>query len=163
MKDHPAVLKYAYSFSTTSGMDLDDLLQEARIARWNAEQGVLGNVEYDPRKSSFNTFATYCVYRHLCGITDRHKRVHPITHELDEGMPDRSMPAPDRNLLLTELIRDLPEDARVMVDLVLNDVAAMDLTAHKARAYFRKRLGLSQGRVNVAFSAVTEMLMSMAV
>ena len=85
---------------------------------------------------------------------------------------DARTPSPDRRLLLAELVRGLPEDARAVVALVLGDVGGLetarlrrrlmvsggDLTARGARAYIRQALGLSRKRANAAFVAVTNML-----
>jgi DNA-directed RNA polymerase specialized sigma24 family protein len=159
MEDHPAVRKYAHSFAAITGLELDDLLQEARIACWNAEVGAIGSIKYDPRKASINTFITWCVYRHLCGIAERHKRTYQISNELNEAIPDQHTPLPDKNLLLAELIRELPDDARIAVNLVLGDVdAIVGLTTRKARGYIRQTLGWSPSRARAAFLTVNEML-----
>jgi DNA-directed RNA polymerase specialized sigma24 family protein len=181
MKDHPAVIKYARSFAATSGAELDDMLQVARIALQKAERAVETG-KYDPRKASFNTYATWAVYRGMCSAVARRERTIPEgwdptvrTGREDNGrastadeMADEVTPAPDRRLLLAELIRELPSDARAVVDLVLGDTAGdlvdLALDGHpgaidRLRSHIRRALGLRRGdRAEAAFGAITEML-----
>src|ERR1700722_12302043 len=56
--------KLASSFARTTGIDRDDLLQEARIAYWWAD--ACG--KYDPHHAAFSTYATHCVTRRLCDV-----------------------------------------------------------------------------------------------
>lgn len=154
MKDHPAVTKYARSFARNSGMEEEDLLQEARMAWWYA----ITWEKYDPHKASMNTFITGCTHRHLCTITERHKRRALPVQELTDWLPDRHTPKPDRQLLLAELIRELPSDARTLVNLVFSDPQAMELITSKARTYFCEKLGLPRSRINRAIEAIAKML-----
>ena len=189
MKDHPAVLKFANSFASTTDVEFDDLLQEARIAYLRARRAAdaardmgypRGGPGYDPAKASFDTYATHSVYRGLCSALGRDRRQRPSdvayvrVDDEDElhQLADAHTPLPDRRLLLAELIRGLPEDARAVVALVLGDIGGLetarlrrrlmvsggDLTARGARAYIRQALGLSRDRADAAFVAVTNML-----
>jgi DNA-directed RNA polymerase specialized sigma24 family protein len=196
MKDHPAVLKYARAFAEANSIDPDDMLQEARIAVWRAECAVESG-QYDPRKASFNTYATTAVYRRMCSVLDNHKRIlanggdnlnggrdtfqllnyhrkwtdsERDINEIEE-IPDQLSPGPDRALILAELIRELPDDARAVVDLVLGDLPG-DLVDQvldgvrgasvRLRSHIRRALRLRRGdRAAAAFSAITEMLASM--
>jgi DNA-directed RNA polymerase specialized sigma24 family protein len=198
MKDHPAVLKYANSFAGSTDMELDDLLQEGRLAHLRARRAAdaardmgypRGGPGYDPAKASFDTYATHSVYRGLCSALGRDRRQKPddvsyvsIDEQNEDSesskyhqFEDTRTPPPDRRLLLIELIRELPDDARAVVLLVLGDVGGLEsqhlrrrspptgsgLTTHKARSYIRQTLGLSRDRAEAAFSAVAAMLQEM--
>jgi DNA-directed RNA polymerase specialized sigma24 family protein len=182
-RDHPSVLRYANSFARTTNLELDDLLQVGRMAHARAETAI-DTGQYDPRKSSFNTFTTRVVYRELCSELEWSRRHSgPPTVSLDaedeeeDGprrgvgeLADETTPAPDRRLVLAELIRELPEDARAVVDLVLGDLpdglvdAVLDGVRgapQRLRSYVRRTLGLRRGdRAEAAFSAIAEMLAS---
>jgi hypothetical protein len=184
MKDHPAVLKYAHAFASINGMELDDALQDARLAHAKALRAI-DTGDYDPRKASFNTYATTAVYHGMCSALSRSKRKIPEgydprhlgcdhggwTEDESDVVPDESTPSPDRRLMLAELIRELPDDARAVVDLVLDDSAGelVDLVLDgangaqdKLRKYIRQVLGLRRGdRASAAFSAIAEMLAEM--
>jgi DNA-directed RNA polymerase specialized sigma24 family protein len=167
MTDHPAILKYAAVFARTTGMDYKDVLQEARIAYHKAERAIATG-QYDPRKSSFDTFATNCVYHSMCNLYAKHKRHPPVMDELDETIMDHTTPPPDRGLLLAQLIRDLPDDARAIVNLVLSDAASdlvdrvlsgADGAVRRLKRYIRRELGLRRGdRAEAAFTAISKML-----
>jgi hypothetical protein len=174
MKDHPAVLKYAHEFARTSGVELDDLLQEARIAQWKAQAAG----SYDPHLASLDTFVTTGVYRAMCSAVPRLRRGTPPSSEyqveLSIDLSDQSGPPPDRSLLLAELIRELPVDARAVVELVLDKGDAGILVDQvlanakgardRLRSYVRRVLGLRRGdRAEAAFSAVTNMLAELSV
>lgn len=169
MKDHPAVLRYARSFARTTGIDLDDLLQEARIAYFRAEAAIESG-KYDARISSFDTYATNAVYHHMCKVhAARRREVDASGEEPDaDVLADTSTPLPDRQLIFAELVRELPEDARAVVDLVLGDLPAEIIdpvlsgvkgASRRLREYIRLKLGLRRGdRAAAAFDAIGEMI-----
>lgn len=158
MKDHPAVRKYGHSFARSTGMETEDALQEARLAFVRAERAV-DDGRYDPRLASFNTFATHCVYRAMCSEASRRRGRNDPTEELSDEIPDGVTPSPDRRLVLAELVRELPADARACVELVLGSVE-VEASARAVRQYARRVLGMSKSRVDASFSAVAEMLAS---
>lgn len=179
MRDHPSVLRYAASFHRTTGLDLDDLLQEARVAHLRAVRAE-ENGKYDPHISSFDTYATNAVYHHMCRVHGANRRGAEVLGEdlsgeedasFEETLVDDRTPAPDRRLLLAELVRELPDDARAVVDLVLGDLPAEVIdpvlagvrgASKKLREYVRLALGLRRGdRAAAAFDAIGDMLSSL--
>jgi hypothetical protein len=181
MRDHPSIIRYARSFARTTGMDLDDLLQEARVGYLRAVRADEAG-QYDPRIASFDTYATNAVFRHMCKVHGRCRRgegellgedlARSWSEEGDatfeETIADESTPAPDRYLILSELVRELPDDARAVVDLVLGDLPAEVIdpvlagvkgASRRLREYVRAALGLRRGdRAEAAFDAIGEML-----
>jgi RNA polymerase sigma factor (sigma-70 family) len=177
MKDHPAVLRYAHAFAATTDVELDDLLQEGRMAVDHAKRKADAE-QYDAARSSFDTYATHAVYRGMCSALRKHRRQHrlDIVASLDDAdapqFEDAATPSPDRRLLLAELIRELPEDARAVIALVLDDVPGLGTerirrrsappgsatSGRDVRSYIRRTLGLSHARANAAFAAVSAML-----
>ena len=149
-------VKLAGSFARTTGMDFDDLLQEARIAYLRADGVAGGN---DPHKSAFITFATWAVYRSLCSAADYDRRKAPPHEELFEWTAFDGAPSPEDAAIFRELLRQLPEDARTMVDLVLSDAGEfLGLSPSGARRALRGALGWPAERVNAAFAVVSRML-----
>jgi DNA-directed RNA polymerase specialized sigma24 family protein len=167
MKDHPAVLKYANSFARTTGMDLNDALGEARVAYSRALRAI-DTGQYDPHLASFDTYVTHAVYRGMCSAAARSRRAVQTIEGIDDELPDEA-PSPNRRLLLAELIRELPDDARAVVDLVLGDgipdalvdrvLAGSRGAIDKLRSHIRRALGLRRGdRAEAAFAAISDML-----
>jgi DNA-directed RNA polymerase specialized sigma24 family protein len=190
MKDHPAVLKFAHKFAATTDVELDDLLQEGRLAVHRARRAAdrarelnypRGNGGYDPHVSAFDTYTTHAVYRGMCSALRKHRRQNrlDIVASLDDTdapqFEDAATPSPDRRLLLAELIRELPEDARAVIALVLDDVPGLgterlrrrrappgsETSDRGVKSYIRRTLGLSHARANAAFAAVSAMLEEM--
>ena len=152
MDDRLAV-KFAGSFAVTTGIEFEDLLQEARIAYHVAEG------RYDPRKSAFVTFATHCVYRSLCSVADREKQKAPEHEELHEWTAFDGAPSPEDQAIFREMLHQLPEDARTMVDLVLSDAREfLGVSPAGARRALRNALGWPAARVDDAFATVSRAL-----
>lgn len=148
----------AASFAATTGIDRDDLLQEASLAYWRARSGGA----YDPHFAAFNTFATHCVYRHLCSVA-RTGRRYPQHEELqpNDNRLSTNDPSPEDRLIFAEMLRDLPEDARTVVSLILGDAQAMaSLTRAAAKRALKKALPWPPHRLEAAFSSITEALVS---
>ena len=54
--------KMASQVSQATGLEYDDLHQQARLAYWQAKN----DPRYDPRKASLATFCSRCTFTHLC-------------------------------------------------------------------------------------------------
>lgn len=169
--DHPAVLRYARSFSRTSDLEYDELMQVGRIAIWRAELAAERGT-YDPHISSFATYSTNCVRLAMCKELAAHRRG-PQTADLGEevtveDLADDRSPSPDGRLVLAQLVRDLPDDARAVVELVLGDVPGEVLDAvlsgargasQRLRSYIRRTLGMRRGdRAETTFGAIARAL-----
>jgi RNA polymerase sigma factor (sigma-70 family) len=151
----PAML--ASSFARTTGIDRDDLMQEALIAYWWAD--ACGN--YDPHYAAFSTYATHCVTRRLCDVvraTNRQPRYDEMP--ADDTLADPAPSALDR-IEFADVLRGLPEDARTVVRMVLDDAQALaGMTRTAARRALRERLGecLPPRQVDRAFAAIRRAL-----
>jgi RNA polymerase sigma factor (sigma-70 family) len=169
--EHPAVLRYARSFSRSTGLEYEELLQVGRIAVWRAELAVeRGN--YDPHASSFATYATNCVRMAMCKELAAHR--HRVsTADLGEeatveDLVDDYSVSPDGRLVIAQLVRDLPDDARAVVELVLGDVPGEVLDAvlagargasQRLRSYIRRTLGMRRGdRAETTFGSIARAL-----
>ena len=146
---------YARTFHGSTGIELDDLLQEARMAAWTATS----NDRYDARRASLRTYASNVVYRRMCTLTGQHGRRQPPTEELDEGFASAT-PSPEDEVGFRELLRELPEDARIVVSMILSDAGAVaNLAPGCAKRVIADALGWPKGRLQSAFSRIEMMLM----
>ena len=153
MKNVDVAQYHARKFSVNSAMDHDDLLQEALLAVWLAEVGGT----YDPEKASLRTYSSTCCFRGLCTVVERHKRKNPTTDELDETLPGHG-PSPEDRALFMELIRELPNDARLVVEAVLSDAAALSgLSPTRARRAVVEKLSWPRERIRDALDAVADL------
>jgi hypothetical protein len=149
----PTKLAIQYAFST--GIDFGHLYSEALQAYWLAEI----DPSYDPRKSAFVTFATNCVKNQLNSVVYSYRRKHPpIFSELDESMPD-TQPSPDHIAFFVELVQQLPNDAKVVVQIALSD-ATDGVPYSRIRSAIRNMLRpvWPPSRIDKAFQALTTML-----
>lgn len=152
MTDDRLLLRIAASFATTTGMERDDLAQEARLAAWRAEE------HYDPELAAWSTYATRCVTRRLCSVVDRHRRWHPQHSELIDDVASLEPSEEDRAVFL-DLVRQLPEDARTVVSLVTSDATdLMGLTPRAVRAAIRRALSWPSDRIDAAVADVLRLL-----
>lgn len=155
---HDDVAQYhARRFAAGGGIEYDDLLQEARLAMWRAGS------RYDPGLASARTYGSTCARRHLCTVVARHGRralptVSLFDREGDDDLIDRLAadgPAPDAHAVLMDVIRQMPEDARTVVGLVLGDAAAVAGVARaEARAVIGEALGWPADRLARAYAAI---------
>lgn len=152
MTDDRVPARIAASFAATTGMERDDLAQEARIAAWRAEE------HYDPELAAWSTYATHCVTRRLCSVADRHRRWHPQHEELGEHLASAE-PSPEDRLIFLDLLRSLPEDARTVADLALSDAhGLLGLTPRAVRSAIRTALSWPADRADAAVAEVTRLL-----
>lgn len=151
--DIPA--RIAASFAATTGLERDDLLQEALLAAWRSEE------HYDPELAAWSTYSTHVVTRRLCSVAERHRRHHP-DHRHDELGEHLASPesSPEDRMVFLGLIRQLPEDARAVVSLALSDAQdLLGLTPRGVRAAVRAALGWPAGRADAAIDDVVRLLL----
>jgi len=146
--------KLAHKASRSTGLELDDLLQEARLAYWKAKH----HGSYDPHKSAWSTYSYISVSRHLWGVTDSHRRKYPDCEELSDEVPCGD-PSPEDRAIFMEMLRQLPDDARTVVDLVFSGAPELSsATPARIRQVLRSALGWPADRVNEAVRHVTAIL-----
>lgn len=137
-------------------IQIEDLEQEALRALWRAES--CGR--YDPHLSSLATFSTTVATRSLLTYVGRQGRVGPITEELSDDLAD-DRPDPEHAAIFGEMIRQLPEDARTVVRLVLGDSASFGgVSSGEARRVIGEALGWPARRLADAFSVIEAALRS---
>ena len=145
----------ARGFARTTGLEYDDLAQEAKIAYWKAEN----DPRYDPHKAGVATFCSMCTHRTLCNYTARqqtyatHHQIEPI----DPAIPDDRVP-PDDAVYFRELLGALPDDAKTIVGLMFGEAARV--STGNMREFVRKRLYRvwPRWRIDQAFRAIAQML-----
>lgn len=139
-------------------IEFEVLHQEALEAVWRAQDGD----RYDPRKAGFATFATTCATRQLLTLAQTHRRRCLPTESLDAveaGMldvrgwlADDRQPGPEHSAIFAELIRQLPDDAKIVVQLVLDDASAFGgLASRRAKRLIADALGWPAERLLSAF------------
>lgn len=149
-------------------IEYETLEQEALEAVWRSETGG----RYDPRVASLRTFSTTCARRQLLTIAQREGRRAIPTVSLDmrrggekmdglsiaETLADES-PDPEHVAMFRELLRQLPEDARTVVRLALEEAGSLGgLAPRRARAVIAEALGWGADRLREAFSSIESAL-----
>lgn len=142
-------------------IEYEVLHQEALAAVWRAQDGD----RYDPCKAGFATFATTCATRQLLTLVQTHRRRCLPMESLDAveaGMlesrgwiVDDRQPSPEHSAIFAELIRQLPDDARTVAQLVLGDASTFGgLASRRAKRLIADALGWPADRLLSAFSDV---------
>lgn len=152
----------AYKFHKRNpDIEFEVLEQEALEAVWRAQDGD----RYDPCKAGFATFATTCATRQLLTLAQTHRRRYLPTDSLDAvetGMLDARgwliddrQPSPEHSAIFAELIRQLPDDAKTVVQLILGDASAFGgLASRRAKKLIADALGWPAERLLSAFSDI---------
>ena len=148
----------AASFARSTGLEREDLAQEARLAAWRAEQ------RYDPELAAWSTFSHSAVTRQLCTVLNRHRRYHSGHVELADEQASQEASQEDR-LVFLDMLRQLPEDARTVAELALSSgdellgLAPNSWSAGSLRDAIRTALGWPASRVNAAVNDVVRLLL----
>ena len=143
-------------FALSTGIDPEDLAQEARIAAARAV------ATYDPAHASLRTYASRCVYRRLLTVATRERRRYPAVDDepLDEEEPSADA-SPEDAAVFREMLRELPEDAALVCDLILGDASRFaGLSPSAARRAVRDALDWPRARLARAFESVSASLAS---
>ena len=135
--------KLAWSFHHTTGLEFEDLYQEACLAYCWAER----DSNYDPRKAAFTSFAYMCMRSHLCNIVtkcraDASRRFPTDTIALlNDWEAIDNAPAPDEELEFREQLGELSKEARFVIRLVFESPHEyLCLTSREAQAKIRQYL-----------------------
>lgn len=149
--------KLAGAYCQTTGLEYEDLLQEALLGYWYAEN----YANYDPHKAAFETFATRIMVNGLNTVTTTHRRKFPAHSGLDEAgtVPDNREPGAEDILYIKELVRELPEDAQFVARLVLENATIFaGVAKNKIKKTLRGMLPWSASRTNKAFQQIADAL-----
>ena len=146
---------YASRLAATTGIDYDDLLQEARIAEWKAIQS------YNPDHSSLKTYMSRCLYNRLLTVVKCHGRKSvpygtAVALDSDESafeLIDNS-PSQEDVSIFADLLRQLPEDAKILVHLVLSDVATVS-NIDDVKQIASDRLSWAPARIRLAITCIS--------
>ncbi len=145
---------YAYTFYGTTGIEHEELLQEAYLAAWLAAT----DGSYEPEASSLKTYASRCVFNKLCTVSTQARRKHPTTDELDPQMAG-AQPSPEDVACFRELLRQLPDDAKLVVRMILEDAGAVaGLAPTKVKLALAEALNWPRARLREAFTAISKAL-----
>lgn len=147
---------HAHRFADTTGIDVEDLMQEGRIAANRAIER--RNTSYDPSKASMKTYANRAIHNRMCDLAKRaSKRVSTVPLKSnDDGEvlePADDGPTPERVSIFVDLVRQLPEDARTVVALVLEEASPVDRIGDVARVV-SERFGWSADRAQLAIASI---------
>lgn len=125
----------AGGFAKTTGLEFDDLYQQARLAYWQASK----DPRYDPRKASIGTFCSLCTYNQLCSYAAKQKAwaERLPTEPLDETMPEQR-PSQEDTVYFRELMRALPDDAKTIIKMMFAE--SDDTGPSKMRERIREKL-----------------------
>lgn len=146
--------KLAHSFHQTTGMELEELQQEALMAYAVADV----DPSYDDHKAAWTTFAQWCIMRHLCTAVEKHKRKFPQNAELHDIHSDPS-PNPEDRMIFLDLVSKLPDDAKAVIDIVFSDTEFFaGMASTKARRAIRERLSWKGPRIDRAFAEIRNLL-----
>jgi DNA-directed RNA polymerase specialized sigma24 family protein len=152
--DERIAVALANRFAASTGMEFEDLYQEAMRACWTART----DGSYDPRKASLNTYQTTCAYRHLCTVAVQHKRSVVATVEISMLIQD-CQPSPEEIALFRDMVGKLPDDARLVVDMIFNQLGSVTGMTHiRVRQFLRLVLPWSPSRIDRAFRDIRLML-----
>lgn len=154
------VRKLAWSFHRTTGIEYDDLVQEAAFCwyKW-----VVDNPQYDPRRCAFTTWATMCIKSHLLNIAIRHRRSASSEMTiLNDDIRDNG-PQPHQNLEFLEELRALSDEGRLVVRMIFDaPYELLHLTPHQAQRELLEKLkeeyGLTHQQARAAIAEVRELL-----
>lgn len=129
--------KLAWSFHHRTGLEVEDLFQEACFAYYMwAER----DPNYDPRKAAFASYAYMCMRSHLCNVVTKCRD----TASKDKEYPTQLIilqPAPDEALAFREQLAGLSEEARFVIRLVFESPNEyLCLTSRGAQAKIREYL-----------------------
>jgi RNA polymerase sigma factor (sigma-70 family) len=151
MKDINLIRKIAWSFHTTTGLDLDDLIQEASLAYLD------GLKRYDPDKGIISTY----IWTHIRNqLTTYVKREMAYNHPLCDitELKINSLPKSE-NALFWE---NLTNEAREIADIVLQSpkpyvksrVVANERIKHilQSRGWDMKKIKVGLSNLKLAYS-----------
>jgi len=146
--------KIAWSFHRTTGLDFDDLVQEACLAYVMAEQ----DPNYDPRKSAMTSYAYMSMRWHLCTVTQRMLRTPHSDQEPPEEIDTR--PNPEEAAIDTMQYTD---EVRFLIKLIFEGPGEyMSLPPKKAFERLTRDLasiyGWPTGKISRAVDQMREVL-----
>jgi DNA-directed RNA polymerase specialized sigma24 family protein len=152
----------AHRFARITGMDVDDLMQESRLAALAAVGRTAEH--YDPRKASMFTYLSAAISWRLTDVARKAGRRVPTVSIDTAGGDDEEGgargievadpgPSPEDLAIFRDLLRQMPDDALAVVRLVLDDASSIANLVDVRRAVAR-RLGWTADRVEVAVACV---------
>lgn len=147
------------------GIEYEVLEQEAYKALWMSETDGF----YDPYQSALRTFSNTCINRHLLTYVLDCAHKHPVGITISMEMPLSSgegpttvgeifydaSPDPEHQAIFSEMLRQLPEDARTVAALIFGDASAYGgITPRAAKKLIASALGWTDGRLRAAYKAI---------
>ena len=109
MENIDLIRKIAWSFHHTTGLEFDDLLQEAALAYLHALK------TYDPKRGKITTYMWVCMTSHLKNyLKEEYKHIDPVTDSIEDIEPSEHPiinPVP--------FWESLSRDAQEITDMIL--------------------------------------------
>ena len=105
MENLNLIRKIAWSFHSTTGLDWDDLFQEAALAYFEALN------QYDPSRGKITTFMWYTITNHLKNYLKKQQKWNGNIVSIDEVKNQSTVD----NLLFESLSRDAGQIAKVVL------------------------------------------------
>jgi len=135
-------------FKTRFGGELHEYLSVANDAFLRAY------LKWDPAKSAFTTYAWHCTWNALRDVARQRRR----WGEKIVGNSELSDRAIDSRFNLAEFLRELSDDARIVVHVVLDTPREFaDMGKNSVRDYLG-RIGWATERISESFSEMRESL-----
>ncbi|NIU01127.1 MAG: hypothetical protein GWN01_09435 [Nitrosopumilaceae archaeon] len=136
--------KLAHSFHKTTGLNFDDLFQEACCAYLQAVK----NPQYDPRKMAKTSYAYMKVKQHLILYLNQEKRHHPVLGEWVEEkfLIDSLSYSPEKYAIFGSLIKSLSKEALTVLNMVFESPHEfLEINSLHRQQAVRSRLIQTQG------------------
>jgi RNA polymerase sigma factor (sigma-70 family) len=113
MENINLVRKLAWSFHYSTGVDWNDLFQEASLAYYNALE------TYDPERGKITTHAWYCITNHLKNYLKEQEDYKCRKHEGELSSIEDSVLNQHPAQIASDFWESLTEDAKQIAEIIL--------------------------------------------
>ena len=151
--------KLAWSFAGTTGLDFEDLFQEAALTWCKIEK----SDRYDCRKSAFNTYAYLCINNHLKTMATRDKKYRNYNVAADDqqlqAIADKKA-TPEQSAQWHDRLHLLSAEAQFVLKLIFESpVEFLQLAgSRQLLADLLSNKGIAEDRTIDIISEIKEML-----
>ncbi len=150
------VRKIAWSYHKSTGLDYDDLFQEASLG------GILAKERFDPERGVlFSTFCYHVVRNHLNTFLAKQSKQALTETEEELYSMHYDGPSPLDQVVFHSLVEELPEDARLVCELIFNSPLEFLRSAPRTKLVMKLReKGWTWSRIWNALRPIKTMLKS---
>ena len=138
MKDINLIRKIAWSFHKSTGLDWDDLFQEAALAYLEALQS------YDKRKGKLSTHAWHCIVSRLKNYWKKEREWQEPLVDIEQALPQETN--------FYSFWQKIPESLHNPVSIILEGASEMDsyfLDVLPKEEKVEKRLAKTSARITI--------------